>query len=60
MSEFDGAPGEVVATSGAGFTVACGEGALLVGRVRPHDGGKISAADYLSAAELSVGTRLGA
>lgn len=55
-----GAPGEVAVISEEGFTVACGEGGLLVRRVRPHDGGKISAADYVSGAGLSGGVRLGA
>jgi methionyl-tRNA formyltransferase len=52
--------GEVAGITEEGFTVACGDGGLLVRRVRPHDGGKVSAADYVSSAGLTVGARLGA
>jgi methionyl-tRNA formyltransferase len=58
-AEASGAAGEVANISEEGFTVACGEGGLLVRRVRPHDGGKVSAADYVSSAGLAVGARLG-
>ena len=58
--EAGGAPGEVTAITVEGFTVGCGDGGLLVRRVRPHDGGKMPAADYVSAAGLSVGLRVGA
>jgi methionyl-tRNA formyltransferase len=54
-----GKPGEVTAVSDEGFTVACGDGGLLVARVRPHDGGKMSAADYLATGSLTVGAQLG-
>jgi methionyl-tRNA formyltransferase len=54
-----GAPGEVTAVSDDGFTVACADGGLLVARVRPHDGGKMSAADYLATGALTVGAHLG-
>jgi len=57
--EASGDAGEVTGLSEDGFTVACGEGGLLVRRVRPHDAGKVSAADYASAGAVSVGTRLG-
>jgi methionyl-tRNA formyltransferase len=57
--EAGGAPGEVVEVSEESFTVACGDGGLAVKRVRPHDGGKMSAGDYLSAGALGPGTRLG-
>ena len=58
-AEVSGAAGEVAAISEEGFTVACGEGGLLVRRVRPHDGGKVPAAEYVSGAGLAVGARLG-
>jgi methionyl-tRNA formyltransferase len=58
-AEASGAPGEVAGMTEEGFTVACGDGGLLVRRVRPHDGGKVSAADYVSSAGLTVGARLG-
>ena len=58
-AEASGAAGEVAAISEEGFTVACGEGGLLVRRVRPHDGGKVPASEYVSGAGLAVGARLG-
>ena len=58
-TEASSAPGEVAGVSEEGFTVACGDGGLLVRRVRPHDGGKISAADYVSVAGLAAGAVLG-
>jgi methionyl-tRNA formyltransferase len=58
-AEASGAPGEVAGMTEEGFTVACGDGGLLVRRVRPHDGGKVSAADYVASAGLTVGARLG-
>jgi methionyl-tRNA formyltransferase len=54
-----GAPGEVVEVTSDGFTVAAGDGAVRIDRVRPHDDKKIPAGDYASRAGLSVGTRLG-
>ena len=54
-----GEPGEVTAVDEAGFTVACGEGGLKVGRVRPHDGGKLAAAEYVANSGLAAGARLG-
>ena len=57
--EEGGAAGEVIGISEDGFTVACGDGGLLVRRVRPHDGGKISAAEFVADAGLIAGSRLG-
>ena len=54
-----GEPGEVVELSQDGFTVAAAGGAIRVTRVRPHDGKKTSAADYLARGGLTQGTRLG-
>ena len=59
-AEASGAAGEIVQITKDGFTVACGDGGLLVRRVRPHDGGKVSAADYVAEAGLTAGSRLGA
>ncbi len=57
--EASSAAGEVAGMTEDGFTVACGDGGLLVRRVGSHDGGKISAADYISGAGLAAGVRLG-
>ncbi len=57
--EATGTPGEVVDVSDAGITVAGSGGGILVRRVRPHDGDKLSAADYAVQTKLGVGTRLG-
>jgi len=62
-AEASGAAGEIVRITKEGFTVACGDGGLLVRRVRPHEprgGGKVSAADYVASAGLTAGARLGA
>ncbi|MEZ5293959.1 MAG: methionyl-tRNA formyltransferase [Vicinamibacterales bacterium] len=54
-----GALGEVVAVGDDGFTVVCADGRFLVRRVKPADGGKVTAAEFATAAGLAVGTRLG-
>ncbi len=59
LAEASGAPGEVTGVSEAGFTVACGEGGIAVARVRPHDGGKVAAAEYAAQSGLEAGARLG-
>ncbi len=55
-----GSAGEIVHITKEGFTVACGDGGLLVRRVRPHDGGKVAAAEFVAGAGLTAGSRLGA
>ena len=42
-----GAPGEVVAVAAESFTVATQGGQIEVRRVRPADGGKMRAADFV-------------
>jgi methionyl-tRNA formyltransferase len=54
-----GQPGEVVAISGDGVTVAAGGGAIVIQRVRPEGDKKISASDFVAKSGLSVGARLG-
>jgi methionyl-tRNA formyltransferase len=55
-----GAPGEILGISDAGLTIAGGDGAILVSRVRPHDDrAKIAAGEYAKARGLNVGSRLG-
>jgi len=56
-----GIPGTVIAADpkGAGsFTVACGEGALLVRGVIPQGKGRMNAGDFLRGRKLAVGDRL--
>ena len=53
--------GEVVATDGSGegsFTVACGEGALLVRRVIPEGKGKMTAGDLVRGRKIKPGDKL--
>ena len=53
-----GAPGEVIATDGSGegsFTVACGEGALLVRAVIPEGKGKMTAGDFIRGRKIEKG-----
>ena len=50
--------GEVINTDGAGegsFTVACGEGALLVREVIPEGKGRMSAGDFIRGRKISIG-----
>ena len=52
-----GAPGEVVAVDGEGFTVAAAGGAIRVRRVRPEGGAKMAAGEFAAAAGLEAGHR---
>ncbi len=54
-----GAPGEVTSVSDEGFAVAAADGELLVQRVRPERGKKISAAEFSGEVKLEPGARLG-
>ena len=60
LADAAGEPGQVVDVTGEGFTVATGDGAIRIARVRPHDDKKISAGDYAARVGLSEGTQLGA
>jgi methionyl-tRNA formyltransferase len=55
----DGAPGEITAISDDAVTVAANGGSILLGRVRPAGDKKITAADWVKSAGLSVGSVLG-
>ena len=57
--EASGKPGEVVAVSDEGITVATKDGGILVKRVKPHDGKKITSADYISKVSLTAGVVFG-
>ncbi len=53
-----GQPGEVIATDAKGegsFTVACGEGALLVCGVIPEGKGRMSAGDFVRGRKIQIG-----
>ncbi len=53
-----GAPGEVIDLDSKGtgsFTVACGEGALLVTAVIPEGKGKMSAGDFIRGRKINLG-----
>jgi methionyl-tRNA formyltransferase len=54
-----GLAGSVVAVGAAGFEVAAAGGRILVKRVQPAGGKKITAAEYAASAGLSQGARLG-
>ncbi|MGQ0665075.1 MAG: methionyl-tRNA formyltransferase [Pseudomonadota bacterium] len=53
------APGEVTETSAEGFVLACGDGRILVQRVKPADGAKVKAGEFAAATGLQVGARFG-
>jgi methionyl-tRNA formyltransferase len=57
--EASGKPGEVVAVSDEGITVATKDGGILVKRVKPHDDKKITSADYISKVSLTAGVVFG-
>ena len=57
--EASGKPGEVVAVSDEGITVATKDGGILVKRVKPHDDKKITSADYISKVSLTAGAVFG-
>jgi len=58
LSEDTGQPGEVLAINDNGITIAAGQNAVQIKRVR-GDGGKVSAIEYASGQGLSVGDFLG-
>jgi methionyl-tRNA formyltransferase len=54
-----GVPGEVVEIGDQSIVVAASGGRILVGRVRPDGGKKMTAADYAAESGLAKGERLG-
>jgi len=50
--------GEVVEVDASGISVGCADGRIKLTRVKPADGGKITAADFAKSVDLAVGTRL--
>ena len=59
LVEGDGVCGEVVSIDGSGVTVQGSGGRILIKRVRPESGGKISASEWAASAEVNPGTKLG-
>ncbi|MDH4064738.1 MAG: methionyl-tRNA formyltransferase [Acidobacteriota bacterium] len=53
-----GKPGDIVEVSEAGFSVASADGRFHVRRVKPADGGKMTAGEFVTSANLVVGARL--
>ena len=53
-----GTPGEVLNVDAHGVTVACGDGALCVTKVKPEGRGELAAAEWARGARLAVGDRL--
>ena len=58
-AEAGGEPGEVVDVTDEGFAVAARGGRILVKRVRPEGGDKITAGAFAAEGGLAKGTRLG-
>jgi len=52
-----GAPGEVIAVSDDGITIAANGGAILVQRVRPEGDKKIASKDFVAGSGLKVGAK---
>lgn len=55
----EGRPGQIVAVSGEGFTVATGDGMLDVLEVQPENGKRLAASAFVNGYRLSVGSGLG-
>jgi len=58
-SDSAGSPGTISAITDDGFFVAVQGGHILMQRVRPADGGKLSATEFATQTGLSVGDKLG-
>lgn len=59
LSDAAGTPGQVISVSEDGITVAAGEGAVVIKRVRPAGGQKIPASEYAGDVGLKPGDTLG-
>jgi methionyl-tRNA formyltransferase len=60
VSRQSGAPGNVVSVTDDGFEVAAADGSIVVQRVRPKGGKKMSAGEFAKDVGLSEGTQLDA
>src|ERR1700726_2289352 len=54
-----GKMGEIAAVADDGFTVVCADGRIQVLRVKPAEGGKVAAGDFVKTVNLAAGIRLG-
>jgi methionyl-tRNA formyltransferase len=54
-----GKMGEVVEVDGEGFTIVCADGRIKVLRVKPPDGAKAGAGDWVKSVKLAAGARFG-
>ena len=59
LVEGDGVFGEVVSIDDSGVTVQGNGGRILIKRVRPERGGKITASEWAANVEINPGTKLG-
>ncbi|MGI6037670.1 MAG: methionyl-tRNA formyltransferase [Limnochordia bacterium] len=59
VSASTGQPGEIIAIEGDGFTVRCGQDALLVREVQPMNKAKMKGSDYVNGYRLQIGDLLG-
>ena len=59
LVEGNGAFGEVVSIDNIGVTVQGNGGRILIKRVRPASGNKISASEWATSAKINLGTKLG-
>ncbi len=55
-----GTPGEILDVAAAGLTIAVPEGAIVVGRLRTKDLGKVKAEEFIKALNPQVGEKFGA
>jgi methionyl-tRNA formyltransferase len=58
VREGKGAPGEILSVNRDGIVVACGEGALLLGKVQPEGGRAMSSREYAQGRRVRKGDRL--
>ena len=54
-----GAPGEIIASGEDSFSVAAGDGAIAIQKVREQGGQKLSAGEYAAQSALKTGETLG-
>ena len=59
VSEKTGKPGEIIEVTKKSFTVACGEGSLVIRSLQPEGKGRMEAAAYLNGNKLTPGSFAG-
>lgn len=55
----DAVPGTVVEIADDGVHIACGNGSVIIGRVRAQEVGKVKVAEWVAHAAVEVGARVG-